>query len=69
MSWQAVFITKFVFFVLFSKTPIVMRYVEVWVVPAGASPESCVPSVADGPRSMCEVRETRHLDNYVRWLW
>lgn len=43
-----------------------MRCVEVWVVPAGARPDSPVPRVADGPRSMCEVRETRHLDNYVR---
>lgn len=43
-----------------------MRCVEVWVVPAGARPDSRVPRVADGLRSMSEVRETRHLDNYVR---
>lgn len=74
MSWQAVFITKvcgvflFCFFRFYFvlENPTVTRYVEVRAVPAGARPDSRVPRVADGPRSTCEVRETRRLDNFVR---
>lgn len=72
MSWQTVFITKvcvFFFLNFVLENPTVTQYVEVWAVPTGARPDLRVPRVADGPRSTCEVRETRRLDNYVRWLW